>query len=258
MTATLIIHGNAKARVWLFDFDNTLAALEGQVDWAASRRELESYLRSEGIGEAIFSEFPSRNLPLYDALLMRLLCRGGRDGQAVAVPSRVDGAALMRRASAIIEAYERRGAGRAAPLTGAAALLRALHARNNAVAIVTSNSSRTVARWLALHRLTAEVDAIVGRDSLLPLKPAPEMVVRALEACAGTAADAVFVGDSEADLHAAHRVQVGFFGIAATAGPRARLCALGAREIFSSPADLAIHLGLAGVPPNGPRQNQTD
>ncbi len=41
MTATLIIHGNAKARVWLFDFDNTLAALEGQVDWAASRRELE-------------------------------------------------------------------------------------------------------------------------------------------------------------------------------------------------------------------------
>jgi len=25
--------GNAEARLWLFDFDNTLAALEKQVDW---------------------------------------------------------------------------------------------------------------------------------------------------------------------------------------------------------------------------------
>src|SRR5712692_6963396 len=148
MMAAVIIHGNTNARFWLFDFDNTLAALEGQVDWAASRRELENFLRSEGIREAIFREFPSRNLPLYNALLMRLLHgeAGGRDGQAVAAPSRVDGAALMRRASAIIEAYELRGAESAAPLAGAATLLRALHERNNAAAIVTSNSSRTVRR----------------------------------------------------------------------------------------------------------------
>jgi hypothetical protein len=95
------------ARIWLFDFDNTLAALERQVDWAASRRELESFLRAQGIPESVFSEFPSRNLPLYSALLVRSL--NGADvehgGEAVAT-HRSEAAELMRRASSIIEAHE--------------------------------------------------------------------------------------------------------------------------------------------------------
>lgn len=235
--AAAVISGNLEARVWLFDFDNTLAALEKQVDWAASRRELEAFLRSEGIDEAIFREFPSRNLPLYDALLTRLLT------------SSPDGAMLMRRASAIIEAYELRGVEHAAPLPGATELLVALHARNKRIAIVTSNSSRTVIRWLAQHCLTVEVKAIVGRDSLLPLKPAPEMINRALELSDGAAPEAVLVGDSEADLHAAHHAHVGFFGVAANLDARNRLKALGAREIFLSPGDLAHHLGLSKLPP---------
>src|SRR5689334_23228043 len=113
-------------RLWLFDFDNTLAALERQVDWAASRRELESFLRSEGVDDALFQEFPSRNLPLYNALVIRLL-----DGSA-------DAAMLVWRASAIIERYELRGVANAAPLPGAEDLLRFLRARGKRIAIVTS------------------------------------------------------------------------------------------------------------------------
>lgn len=233
--AAAIINGNPDAHVWLFDFDNTLAALEKQVDWAASRRELESFLRSEGIDEAIFREFPSRNLPLYNALLTRLL-----DGSR-------DVAALMRQTSAIIEAYELRGEGHAVPLPGAVELLIALRERNKRIAIVTSNSSRVVARWLARHRLTAEVSSIVGRDSLLPLKPAPEMIRRALELNHATALEAVLVGDSEADLHAARRADVGFFGVAANLDARARLEASGAREVFRSPGDLARHFSFFGL-----------
>jgi phosphoglycolate phosphatase-like HAD superfamily hydrolase len=225
-------YGNPQARLWLFDFDNTLATLERQVDWAASRRELESFLRAQGIDEAIFREFPSRNLPLYNALLM-----GRQDGWGNA-------AGLIRQASAIIESYELRGVEHAVPLPGAIDLLIALRARNKRIAIVTSNSSRTVTRWLAEHRLTLEVGAIVGRDSLLPLKPAPEMIRRALELTDGIAPEAVLVGDSEADLHAAHRADVAFFGVAANLDARVRLEALGAREIFRSPGDLARHLGL--------------
>jgi phosphoglycolate phosphatase-like HAD superfamily hydrolase len=67
-------------------------------------------------------------------------------------------------------------------------------------------------RWLERHRMTALVRAIVGRDSMLPLKPAPDMVGRALELCATPAPEAVFVGDSEADLRAACGAQGGFFG----------------------------------------------
>ncbi len=233
-----IVNGNPEARVWLFDFDNTLAALEKQVDWAGSRDELEAFLRSEGIDETIFREFPSRNLPLYNALLMRM-----PRGPLVA-------AALMRRASAIIETYELRGVDYAAPLSGAPELLLALHALGKRIAIVTSNSSRTVTRWLAQHRLSAEIGAIVGRDSLLPLKPAPEMINWALELSDGTAPEAVLVGDSEADLQAAQRAHVGFFGVAANPEGRVRLQALGAHNVFPSPADLTRHLSLCEFSPN--------
>jgi len=235
--ADAAIDGNPRARVWLFDFDNTLAALEKQVDWAASRRELEAFLRSQGIAEALFNEFPSRNLPLYNALLTRLF--GSRDR-----------AALMRRASAIIESYELRGVGDATPLPGAIELLLALRVRDKRIAIVTSNSSRTVSIWLARHHLNAYIGAIVGRDSLLPLKPSPEMLRRAFELCDGVAPEAVLVGDSETDLQAARRTNVGFFGVAANSDARTRLEALGAREVFPSPADLARHLRLSGLLPN--------
>jgi HAD superfamily hydrolase (TIGR01509 family) len=230
-----IVSGNPRARLWLFDFDNTLAALEKQVDWAASRRELESYLRRQGVDGAIFEQFPSRNLPLYNELVMRSLT-GSQAG--------VD---LLRHASAIIESYELRGVENAAPLPGAIELMQALRADNRLIAIVTSNSSLTVTRWLARHRLTLEVSAIVGRDSLLPLKPAAEMVIRALELSDGEPSDAVLVGDSEADLRAARRAEIGFFGIGSNPEASSSLQGLGATEVFPSPNDLLRHLSPSGL-----------
>ncbi len=217
-----------KHRLWLFDFDNTLAALEKQVDWAASRRELESFLRAEGIDQALFQEFPLRNLPLYNALVTRLPANSGHVQ------------ALIRRASAIIEAYELRGVDNAIPLPGTKELLLSLISRDKRIAIVTSNSSRTVTRWLARHYLVDHgVTTIVGRDSLLPLKPAPEMVNRAIELSCGSAEETVLVGDSQADLEAARRAHIAFFGIAGNLEARTHLEGLGTREIFSSPGDLA-------------------
>jgi len=85
----------------------------------------------------------------------------------------------MRRASSIIESSELRGVENASPLPGASELLLPLRAHDKRIEIVTSNSSRTVTRWLVRHRFTLH---IVGRDSLLPLKPPPEVIRRALEA----------------------------------------------------------------------------
>jgi HAD superfamily hydrolase (TIGR01509 family) len=221
-------------RLWLFDFDNTLAALEKQVDWVASRRELEFFLRAQGVDEGLFREFPSRNLPLYNALL------AGR-------PASFERHALIKRASAIIESYELRGVEYAAPLPGALALLLSLSKHRNRIAIATSNSSLTVRRWLAKHHLSREVGVIVGRDSLLPLKPSPEMLSRALELSGSSAAEAVMVGDSEADLKAARGAQVAFLGVAADPGAQTRFKELGTRQVFSSPAALAQSLfGFSG------------
>jgi phosphoglycolate phosphatase-like HAD superfamily hydrolase len=256
----MINRPNPNAKLWLFDFDNTLAALEREVDWPGSRRELEAFLRAEGVDEQIFVEIPHGNLPLYAALHgLWLRASNGETRLAIkqtANPSRAGAQALLRRSSQIIERHELIGAERARPTPGAIDLLQSVAARGAISIIVTSNSSRTVARWLEIHRIAGLIRDIVGRDSLLALKPSPEMIARAIELVAIrpakevsatdfsaiSAADTVFVGDSEADLGAARAAGLGFYGIAATESARLRLIAGGATSIFSSPAALLIHL----------------
>jgi phosphoglycolate phosphatase-like HAD superfamily hydrolase len=261
-----MIPPNPDAKLRLFDFDNTLAALECEVDWHGSRRELEAYLRAGGVDEEIFAEVPKGNLPLYATLHSRWL-RTPLGASRTAVPPPARAEALLRRSSEIIERHELIGAERAAPTPGAIDLLKAIAARGAVAIIVTSNSSRTVAHWLDRHGVGDLVRAIVGRDSLLALKPSPEMIARALTlaatfaadtpataSAAGTpaavsAADAVFVGDSVADFEAARTAGLGFYGIATTESARARLIAAGATDNFTCPAALRIHLNL---PPPDP------
>jgi HAD superfamily hydrolase (TIGR01549 family) len=266
---------NPDARLWLFDFDNTLAALEREVDWPGSRRELEAFLRDKGVDKKIFAAIPKGNLPLYAALHTRWLRASSAEANTpTAVQSHLRGQsiraagrppletapstganidrlppeiaeALLRRSSEIIECHELVGVEHAQPTAGAIDLLEALVARSATVVIVTSNSSRTVARWLGLHGISDLVRAVVGRDCMLALKPSPEMVMRALEIAATPAADAVFVGDSEADFGAARAAALGFYGVAIGHNARDRLVAAGATDVFSSPSAMRIHLNLA-------------
>jgi HAD superfamily hydrolase (TIGR01509 family) len=220
-------------KLWMFDFDNTIARLEPEVDWAGGRLVLEPYLRSIGAPDELFARIPRGNLPLYDAY--RKLARS-----EISPPHMLE---ALRHASEIIEKIELAGVDRAQPLEGAVEILAALKASGAAVAIVTSNSSTTVARWFDRNG-GVSVDAIVGRDTLLGLKPAPDMLIRALEIFSLDRSDAAFVGDSDADLRAAQSCGVRFYGIAATDDARDRLLAASAAEIFGSPAALAVHLNL--------------
>jgi phosphoglycolate phosphatase-like HAD superfamily hydrolase len=220
-------------KLWMFDFDNTIARLEPEVDWAGGRRVLEPYLRSVGAPEELFARIPRGNLPLYDAYRTLTLT----------APNHVQVTEDLRHASEIIEGIELAGVDRAQPLEGAIETLAALKVSSAAVAIVTSNSSKTVARWFEMNR-GASIDAIVGRDTLLGLKPAPDMLIRALELFSVDRSEAAFVGDSDADVRAAKSCGIRFFGIAPTDSARDRLLAAGATEIFGSPAALAIHLNL--------------
>jgi len=220
-------------KLWMFDFDNTIARLEPEVDWAGGRLILEPYLRSVGAPDELFARIPRGNLPLYDAYRNLALAEFSPPHMAEA----------LRHASEIIEKIELAGVDRAQPLDGAVETLAALKKSGAAITIVTSNSSKTVSRWFKNHGVTS-VDAIVGRDTLLGLKPAPDMLVRALELFSVDRSDAAFVGDSEADLRAAQSCGVRFYGIAPTDTARDRLLAAGATEIFASPAALATHLNL--------------
>ena len=225
------------AQLWIFDFDNTLVALEEKVDWAKSRTELEPLLRGEGCPAELFVEFPRGNLTLYNAVLHRL--QKGEFTPAIAARE------MLQRASNIIEFYELAGVDHANELPGAADLLKALAERHAEVVVVTSNSSRTVYRWLARTRLIYTVRTVIGRDSLLALKPDPDMLSRALDRFKVQAEAAVFVGDSDADRLAAKAAGIRFFAIASAAGLRARMAESGADATFASPAELLHHLGAA-------------
>ena len=220
-------------KLWMFDFDNTIARLEPEVDWAGGRLVLEPYLRSVGAPDELFARIPRGNLPLYDAYRTLMVTRFDRQHVIE----------TLRHASDIIEKIELEGVDRAQPLDGAIETLAALKESGAAVAVVTSNSSKTVKRWFD-RNAGASVDAIVGRDTLLALKPAPDMLMRALELFSVDRSDAAFVGDSDADIRAAQSCGVRFYGIAATDSARDRLLAAGATEILGSPAALAIHLNL--------------
>ena len=219
-------------KLWMFDFDNTIARLEPEVDWAGGRPVLERYLRSVGAPDELFDRIPRGNLPLYDAYRTLILAQSNE-------PQKIE---TLRQASEIIEKIELAGVDRAQPLEGAVETISALKKSGATLAIVTSNSSKTVSRWL--NKNSATVDAIVGRDTLLGLKPAPDMLLRALGQFSLDRSEAAFVGDSEADLRAAQTCAIRFYGIAPTEIARDRLLAAGATEIYSSPAALAIHLRI--------------
>ncbi len=230
------------ASLWLFDFDNTLARLEPEVDWAASRRELEPMLRSAGAPEPLFTKFPKGNLVLYDAYRAHLGELVHSDGGAHA--------AILRDASAVIEKFELAGVDRAAPLDGAIELIRFLEQRRTRIGVVTSNSSRIVKLWIQKHGLAAAIELIVGRDSLLPLKPAPDMILDALKTANIDATQAVYVGDSLADCAAAGSASVAFYGVASSQDAREALVGAGAEQVFTSMAELASCLEL-DQPPSG-------
>ena len=62
-------------KLWMFDFDNTIARLEPEVDWAGGRLILEPYLRSIGAPDELFARIPRGNLPLYDAYRTLMLAK---------------------------------------------------------------------------------------------------------------------------------------------------------------------------------------
>jgi HAD superfamily hydrolase (TIGR01509 family) len=229
--------------LWLFDFDRTLAVLEPEVDWTASRQALEIELRAAGVPGELMSElvslYPRGNLALYEALRARIIndatCSSGARS-------------IIKSASAVIEHHELAGVNRAVPMPGALTLLRNLNRRQIKAVIVTSNSSITARTWLECNRVADTIDGIIGRDSGLSLKPSPAMIERALVLFDQTADKALFVGDSLADLEAARAAGVRFCAIAPDAQARVRMEQAGALDIFPSLDALAAHFGVACEP----------
>lgn len=161
----------------VFDLDGTLVRLD--VDWDAVDREVAEIVRSAG-GDPD----GRRAWALYD------------DAQTLGV-----GDAVGER----IAAHERAGATDAERLPLADRL-----PLDVPVAVCSLNCETAVRRALARHGLAADVEAVVGRDTVDARKPAPEPLEEACRLLGVAPADTVFVGDSDSDAETARRAGTDF------------------------------------------------
>jgi beta-phosphoglucomutase-like phosphatase (HAD superfamily) len=125
----------------------------------------------------------------------------------------------------------------ATPTLGAETLVHAAQRTGRQVAIVSNNARLAVETYLRAHDLVGYVDSIAARfDSMSPrlLKPHPFLVRRGLEAINAEPTEAVFIGDSVADIVAGRAAGTVTIGYANKPGKQARLANAGADVVVDT------------------------
>jgi phosphoglycolate phosphatase len=114
--------------------------------------------------------------------------------------------------------------GLARPLTDLAALFGRLRAAGHRIAIATSDDRDPTEQTLAAFGLTGAVDALVCADDGIPVKPAPDMVLRLCTELGIEPSRTAVVGDSAADLRMGRAAGVGLVvGVLTGVGARSDL-----------------------------------
>ncbi|MEV4656196.1 HAD family hydrolase [Micromonospora sp. NPDC049301] len=131
---------------------------------------------------------------------------------------------------------------RLTPLPGAADLLRACAERGLRVVLATSASEHEVG---ALRRaLDADdvVDTVTSSADAEQSKPAPDILVAALEQSGLAAERSIFVGDSVWDVAAAGKLDIPCVGLTCGGTSRGELAGAGAVAVYDDPAALLATL----------------
>ena len=129
------------------------------------------------------------------------------------------------------------GVGRAVP---------ALRAAGHTLAVATTRMTGSARDSLEHVGLLASISQVSGRDLVPHPKPAPDVLLHALEALGRGPGDALMVGDSTADVEAAHAAGMPCWAVLGGIEDRAALRAAGADRILDGGVgELPAALGLA-------------
>lgn len=133
------------------------------------------------------------------------------------------------------------------PFDGAKDLLAQCHAAGLTVALASSARKQDLQVMKATLDADAFIDAATSANDAKDSKPAPDILVAALEAIGVDAADAVFVGDAVWDMKAA--AALGIPAIAVTCGGvnAGELRDAGAVEVYEGPRDLLENLTSSAI-----------
>ncbi|WP_181705267.1 HAD family hydrolase [Chthonobacter rhizosphaerae] len=112
-----------------------------------------------------------------------------------------------------IALYAGRIADETRPFPGAIAALDRLSARGIRFAVCTNKRKHLALPLLDALGLAGRFDAVLGGDSLPVRKPHPDHLTGTIEAAGGVSSATVMVGDSDADVAAAHGAGVPVIGV---------------------------------------------
>ena len=134
-----------------------------------------------------------------------------------------------------------RGAGQVEePLyAGIAELLDAMTADGWLLGVATGKSDRGLRHCLAIHGLADRFVTLQTADRN-PSKPHPAMALAAMAEAGAEPAKTVFIGDTGWDMGCARSAGCGAIGVGWGYHGRDELIAMGAHEVASAPADVAI------------------
>ncbi|MFG6502119.1 HAD family hydrolase [Microbacterium sp. P05] len=128
------------------------------------------------------------------------------------------------------------------PISGARALLDALHERGQTVVLATSAPQAELDQLLAVLDVDGSLDAVTSAEDVGSAKPDPDIVETALARADSPAEDAVMVGDSVWDVEAAKRAGVASIGVLSGGYGREELLAAGASAVYEDVAELLADL----------------
>ncbi|SFF69028.1 haloacid dehalogenase superfamily, subfamily IA, variant 3 with third motif having DD or ED [Actinacidiphila alni] len=190
----------------LLDFDGPVCRLFGGSPAAHIAYDMRRYLASRGLAAD----------PAAPA--------AGDDPHRLLAPGRDRD--VMAELEHILAVGEEAAAGSAVPTPGADAFVRAVRDSGRLLAVTTNNAPTAVGIYLKQQGLDDLFDGgVFGRDPGDPrlMKPAPDCLLRAMDAVGVRPADCLMIGDSPSDVAAARAAEVPFLGYARSADRVERL-----------------------------------
>ena len=157
------------------------------------------------------------------------------------------GDALLRaqvEVSELLAGYEAVGIGKVELFDGAEQLLRGMPALGLRAGIVSSNPAWVIREVLELEKVLDCFEAIIGRDGLDHIKPAPEGMLACCETLGVSPERCLGVGDNAGDIEASRAAGMPAVGVATGVSKEPELRAAGAIEVYDGLP--ALHAALRG------------
>lgn len=211
----------AHARYVLWDFDGPVCSLFSGHSAEQVATDLVQWLEERGL-RGLVTEEEKKSLDPHVVLR--------------AVDARHPGSDLVTELEERLTKEELRAASSAMPTAYADPLIRTWSAMGVRLAVATNNAPLVVRRYLTGRGLiSCFAPHIYGRtQNLHLLKPHPYCVSRGLNAMGAAPTDALMIGDTPSDFHAAKSAGVPFLGYARNADKEELLRDAGATSIVSS------------------------